>query len=75
MHTHTVHISCASSVLAFLGEYPHQARNKDKVLQAFGAHIFFDDQEAHLKDAALLVPSARVPYLSNSPLSIKKQTL
>lgn len=45
---------------------------KDKVLQAFGAHIFFDDQEAHLKDAALLVPSARVPYASDSPLSVKE---
>ncbi len=45
---------------------------KDKVLQAFGAHIFFDDQETHLKDAALLVPSARVPYASDSPLSVKE---
>lgn len=45
---------------------------KDKVLQAFGAHIFFDDQETHLKDAALLVPSARVPYASDSPLSINE---
>lgn len=45
---------------------------KDKVLQAFGAHIFFDDQETHLKDASLLVPSARVPYASDSPLSIQK---
>ena len=44
---------------------------KDKVLQAFGAHIFFDDQETHLKDAALLVPSARVPYASDSPLNIQ----
>ncbi|MEO5682852.1 MAG: 5'-nucleotidase [Chitinophagaceae bacterium] len=43
---------------------------KDKVLQAFGAHIFFDDQETHLQDAALLVPSARVPYTSDSPLNI-----
>jgi 5'-nucleotidase len=45
---------------------------KDKVLQAFGAHIFFDDQETHLKDAALLVPSARVPYASDSQLNIKE---
>lgn len=35
---------------------------KDKVLKAFGAHIFFDDQEAHLVTASKLVPSARVPY-------------
>lgn len=43
--------------------------SKDKVLKAFGAHIFFDDQDAHLKPASLLVPSARVPYDSNSPLN------
>jgi len=43
--------------------------SKDKVLKAFGAHIFFDDQDAHLKPASLLVPSARVPYNSNSPLN------
>jgi 5'-nucleotidase len=35
---------------------------KDKVLKAFGAHIFFDDQDIHLAKAAKLVPSARVPY-------------
>lgn len=45
--------------------------SKDKVLQAFGAHIFFDDQEAHLKPASLFVPSARVPYNSESILNIK----
>ncbi|MDB5208453.1 MAG: 5-nucleotidase [Flavisolibacter sp.] len=43
--------------------------SKDKVLKAFGAHIFFDDQDAHLKPASLLVPSARVPYNSDSPLN------
>lgn len=43
---------------------------KDKVLKAFGAHIFFDDQDVHLRDSALLVPSGRVPYASDSPLSI-----
>jgi len=43
--------------------------SKDKVLKAFGAHIFFDDQDAHLKPASLLVPSARVPYNSSSPLN------
>ncbi|HMJ48563.1 MAG TPA: 5'-nucleotidase [Ferruginibacter sp.] len=46
--------------------------SKDKVLQAFGAHIFFDDQDAHLKAASLLVPSARVPYNSDSPLNVKE---
>lgn len=34
--------------------------SKDKVLQAFGAHIFFDDQEVHCQSAAKLVPTARV---------------
>ncbi len=42
--------------------------SKDKVLKAFKAHIFFDDQDAHLKPAMKLVPSARVPYKSSSPL-------
>jgi 5'-nucleotidase len=32
------------------------------VLKAFGAQIFFDDQDLHLATAAKLVPSARVPY-------------
>jgi 5'-nucleotidase len=36
--------------------------SKDKVLKAFGAQIFFDDQDLHLATAAKLVPSARVPY-------------
>lgn len=44
--------------------------SKDKVLEAFGAHIFFDDQDAHLKAASLLVPSARVPYTTDSPLNL-----
>jgi 5'-nucleotidase len=42
--------------------------SKDKILKAFGAHIFFDDQETHLKDTALVVPSGKVPYASDSPL-------
>jgi len=36
--------------------------SKDKILKAFGAHIFFDDQEIHLTEE---VPSARVPYKTN----------
>ncbi|MFD1177990.1 5'-nucleotidase [Paenibacillus puldeungensis] len=36
--------------------------SKDKILKAFGAHIFFDDQEVHLRDASKQVPSAKVPY-------------
>jgi len=43
---------------------------KDKVLKAFGAHIFFDDQETHLKDASKLVPSGQVPYAFDSPLGV-----
>jgi 5'-nucleotidase len=49
--------------------------SKDKVLKAFKAHIFFDDQDAHLKPAMGLVPSARVPYKSTSPLFEKKEGL
>ena len=41
---------------------------KDKVLKAFGAHIFFDDQDVHLKDSSRFVPSGRVPYAFDSPL-------
>ena len=36
-------------------------RKKD-VLSAFGAHIFFDDQEAHTTPASEVVSSAVVPY-------------
>ncbi len=35
---------------------------KAEILKAFGADIFFDDQDAHLKYSADFVPSARVPY-------------
>ncbi len=35
---------------------------KWKVLKAFGAHIFFDDQKVHTDSASRVVPSARVPY-------------
>jgi len=42
--------------------------SKDKVLKAFGAHIFFDDQETHLVNTSKYVPSAKVPYLSDSPM-------
>jgi len=36
--------------------------SKDQVLKAFGANIFFDDQEVHLKESSKMVPSAKVPY-------------
>ncbi len=35
---------------------------KDRILKAFRAHLFFDDQDAHLHHASKVVPSARVPY-------------
>lgn len=43
--------------------------DKTKVLRAFKAHIFFDDQELHLETAAKFVPSGQVPYKSGSPLN------
>lgn len=42
--------------------------SKDKILKAFNAHIFFDDQDVHLNDSKKVVPSGKVPYKSNSPL-------
>lgn len=36
--------------------------SKKDVLAAFGAHIFFDDQEVHTKRASEVVLSARVPW-------------
>lgn len=41
---------------------------KAAVLRAYGAHIFFDDQEAHLAPAALHTPCALVPYKTGSIL-------
>jgi len=42
--------------------------DKYKVLDAFGAHIFFDDQDVHLEKASEVVPSGRVPYKTDSQL-------
>ena len=42
---------------------------KDKVLKAFNAHIFFDDQDYHVAPASQLIPSGRVPYKSDSMLN------
>jgi len=42
--------------------------SKDQILQAYQAHIFFDDQETHLKETSKLVPSGKVPYKTGSPL-------
>lgn len=41
---------------------------KTKVVKAFRAHIFFDDQDLHLDSVATHVPAAKVPYRSDSPL-------
>jgi 5'-nucleotidase len=42
--------------------------SKDKILEAFGAHIFFDDQDTYLNPASIVVPSGKVPYETDSPL-------
>lgn len=36
--------------------------SKKDVLAAFGAHIFFDDQDTHAKPASEVVAAAVVPY-------------
>jgi len=35
---------------------------KSKVLEIFRPHIFFDDQVAHIEDAASVTPCAHVPF-------------
>lgn len=45
---------------------------KTQVLKAFKPHIFFDDQDVHLKKASSIVPSGQVPYPSDSPLAKPK---
>ena len=48
--------------------------DKYEVVKAFGADIFFDDQDTHLASASLVVPSGKVPYETNSPLNnLEKQ--
>lgn len=42
--------------------------DKSKILKSFKAHIFFDDQDVHLKDSSLVVPSGKVLYPSSSKL-------
>ncbi len=44
----------------FLGGVP-----KDKILESFAPHIFFDDQHLHCEGAARVVPTARVPHKSD----------
>jgi len=38
---------------------------KGKVVRSFGADIFFDDQDVHLKNVSNKTPSAKVPYKSD----------
>jgi len=42
---------------------------KSNILKAFRAHIFFDDQDLHLKNSSLVVPSGKVLYKTDSPLN------
>lgn len=43
--------------------------SKQEVLKAFGAHIFFDDQDKHASVASEVVPSARVPYKNGEKIT------
>lgn len=43
--------------------------DKTKIIKAFKAHIFFDDQDVHLEPAAKYTPAGRVPYKSGSLLN------
>lgn len=42
---------------------------KSKILKSFKAHIFFDDQDVHLKTSSLVVPCGKVLYPSSSKLN------
>jgi 5'-nucleotidase len=41
---------------------------KAKILKAFRPHIFFDDQDLHLKEISRAYPAGKVPHRSDSPL-------
>lgn len=43
--------------------------DKYEVVNAFGADIFFDDQDVHLEQTSKTSPSAKVPYNSDSILN------
>lgn len=43
--------------------------SKDKILEAYKPHFFFDDQDTHVWPASKIVPSGRVPYNSKSLLN------
>lgn len=40
--------------------------DKSQILEAFGAHIFFDDNEENVESASAVVLSARVPWVEES---------
>jgi 5'-nucleotidase len=46
---------------------------KKEILKAFNAHIFFDDQDTHVKPASSQIPSGRVPYKTGSEMTRNKQ--
>jgi 5'-nucleotidase len=46
---------------------------KKEILKAFNAHIFFDDQDTHVKPASSEIPSGRVPYKSSSKITNKEK--
>jgi 5'-nucleotidase len=52
----------------FMGGLP-----KEKVLEAFGAHIYFDDQIVHLEGSSQKVPCGLVLYKTDSPLKKLQQ--
>jgi len=43
--------------------------DKYEVVKAFGADIFFDDQDVHLEHTSKVAPSAKVPYKEESILN------
>ncbi|MBD3830440.1 MAG: 5'-nucleotidase [Arcobacter sp.] len=43
--------------------------DKYEVVKAFGADIFFDDQDVHLENTSKVTPSAKVPYKKESILN------
>ena len=43
--------------------------DKYEVVKAFGADIFFDDQDVHLESTSKVTPSAKVPYQKESILN------
>ncbi|MDF2483899.1 MAG: 5-nucleotidase [Herbinix sp.] len=42
---------------------------KKAILKSFNAHIFFDDQDTHVRPASTEIPAGRVPYKSDSNIT------